>query len=117
MLPLRSLSDRIATEMSSTPIPGRFRLGTQPRVVADADPWAGADRRVRAILESIQKDLFDGGKARVRQIVSSPRELYRVEVEREDMSYQRTTILDRDALEALIDETPEALVEASFSFI
>ena len=73
--------------------------------------------RVRAILMSIQRDLFDGGTARVRQILSSPRELYRVEVEREEMSYQRTTILDRDALEALIEETPEALVEERFSFV
>ena len=105
--------------MRDSPIPGRFRLSNQPIQSSQMrhDPWAGAERRVRAILMSIQRDLFDGGTARVRQILSSPRELYRVEVEREEMSYQRTTILDRDALEALIEETPEALVEERFSFV
>ncbi len=105
--------------MRDSQIPGRFRLSNQPILSPQMrhDPWVGAERRVRAILMSIQRDLFDGGTARVRQILSSPRELYRVEVEREEMSYQRTTILDRDALEALIEETPEALVEERFSFV
>jgi len=103
--------------MGTPGIPGRFRLANQPRGVDVVDPWVGTDRRVRAILTSIQRDLFDGGTARVRQILVSPREFYRVEVEREDMSYMRTTILDRDALEALLEETPEALVEERFSFV
>ena len=104
--------------MRTSPTPGRFRLSNQPPGLrAGLDPWAGAQRRVRAILSSIQQDLFEGGTARVRQILSSPRELYRVEVEREEWSYLRTTILDRDALEALIEETPEHLIEERFSFI
>lgn len=104
--------------MRTPPIPGRFRLSNQPReLAAGLDPWAGAQRRVRAILNSIQQDLFAGGTARVRQILVSPRELYRVEVEREEWAYQRTTILDREALEALIEETPEQLVEERFSFV
>lgn len=98
-------------------MPGRFRLSNQPLGLgAGLDPWAGTQRRLRAILTSIQQDLLEGGTARVRQILSTPRELYRVEVEREDWSYLRTTILDRDALEALIEETPEQLVEDRFSF-
>lgn len=104
--------------MRTPPTPGRFRLSNQPPGLrAGLDPWAGAQRRVRAILSSIQQDLSEGGTARVRQILSSPRELYRVEVEREEWSYLRTTILDRDALEALIEETPEQLIEERFSFI
>jgi len=103
--------------VGNPPIPGRFRLGYDRAETSRSDPWAGADRRVRAILSSIQQDVFDGGRARVRQILQSPRELFRVEVEREEMSYQRTTILDRDALEALIEETPEQLVEERFSFV
>ncbi len=104
--------------MRTSPTPGRFRLSNQPPGLrAGLDPWAGAQRRVRAILSSIQQDLFEGGTTRVRQILSSPRELYRVEVEREEWSYLRTTILDRDALEALIEETPEQLIEERFSFI
>ena len=103
--------------MGTPAIPGRFRLSNRPREIDAFDPWVGAQRRVRAILTSIQQDLFEGGTARVRQILASPRELYRVEVEREEMSYMRTTILDRDALEALLEETPEALVEERFSFV
>ncbi len=103
--------------MGTPATPGRFRLAKRPREVDALDPWVGTQRRVRAILTSIQQDLFDGGTARVRQILASPRELYRVEVEREEMSYTRTTILDRDALEALLEETPEALVEERFSFV
>lgn len=104
--------------MRTPPVPGRFRLSNQPREFdAGMDPWAGTQRRVRAILSSIQRDLFEGGRARVRQILSSPRELYRVEVEREEWAYQRTTILDREALEALIEETPEEMVEERFSFV
>ncbi|MBW2281936.1 MAG: hypothetical protein JRG82_14445 [Deltaproteobacteria bacterium] len=103
--------------MGTPAIPGRFRLSNRASEVDALDPWVGAQRRVRAILTSIQRDLFDGGTARVRQILVSPRELYRVEVEREDMSYTRTTILDRDALEALLEETPEAMVEERFSFV
>jgi hypothetical protein len=107
--------------MRTPPVPGRFRLSSRPRALDGElhglDPWAGTQRRVRAILNSIQKDLFEGGRARVRQILVTPRELYRVEVEREEWAYQRTTILDRDALEALIEETPEQLVEERFSFV
>ncbi len=103
--------------MGTSPMPGRFRLSNQPPGLrAGIDPWGEGQRRVRAILHSIQQDVFEGATARVRQILSSPHELYRVEVEREEWSYLRTTILDRDALEALIEETPEQLVEERFSF-
>ncbi len=103
--------------MRTSPTPGRFRLSNQPPGLrAGLDPWGEGQRRVRAILHSIQQDVFEGATARVRQILSSPHELYRVEVEREEWSYLRTTILDRDALEALIEETPEQLVEERFSF-
>ena len=58
-----------------------------------------AERRVRRILASIQRDVDEGGTARVRQILRNPQELYRIEVERPDMSYLRTTVLGRDALQ------------------
>ncbi len=104
--------------MRNPPLPGRFRLSNQPRGFdAGLAPWSGTQRRVRAILDSIHRDMFEGGTARVRQILSTPRELFRVEVEREEWAYLRTTILDRDALEALIEETPEAVVEERFSFV
>jgi hypothetical protein len=39
---------------------------------------------------------------RIRQIFNDPKEIYRVEIQRPDQGYQRTTLLDRDALEDLL---------------
>jgi hypothetical protein len=39
---------------------------------------------------------------RIRQIFNDPKEIYRVEIQRPDQAYQRTTLLDRDALEDLL---------------
>ena len=75
-----------------------------------------AERRVRRILASIQRDVDEGGTARVRQILRNPQELYRIEVERPDMSYLRTTVLGRDALTALLEDTPEDLLRERFIF-
>jgi len=100
-------------------IPGSFRIANQQREVLDVygDPMAGmCGHRVRRILESIQRDVGAGGTARVRQILQSPRELYRIELEIPDMAYQRTTVLDRDALEVLLEETPEEVVRDRFIF-
>ncbi len=104
--------------MANGRIPGSFRLAHQQRSYElYVDPWDGvAERRLRRILASIQQDIDEGGTASVRQILKSPRELYRIELERPDMAYQRTTILDRDALTTLLEETPEATIRASFHF-
>ena len=39
----------------------------------------------------------------IRQIFSTPREIFRVELEVPEMKYQRTTLIDRDALEELLE--------------
>ena len=91
------------------------------------EPWGGSDedrnspeswreRRLRRILSSIQRDVDEGGTARVRQILSGPRELYRVEVERPDMAYLRTTVMGAEALALLIELTPEELLRDRFIF-
>jgi hypothetical protein len=36
-------------------------------------------------------------------VFREPREIFRVEVERPDLGYQRTTLLGREALEALLE--------------
>jgi len=99
-------------------IPGSFRIANQQRPIdVYGDPMAGlCGHRVRRILESIQRDVGAGGTARVRQILCSPRELFRIELEIPDMAYQRTTVLDRDALEVLLEETPEDIIRARFIF-
>jgi hypothetical protein len=75
-----------------------------------------AERRMRRILASIARDVDEGGTARVRQILRVPHELYRIEVERPDMSYVRTTVLGREALTVLLEETPENLLRERFIF-
>jgi hypothetical protein len=99
--------------MSDGRIPGSFRFANQ--IAFDGDQQRG-QRRVRRILASIQRDVDEGGTARVRQILKSPQELYRIEVERPDMSYLRTTVLGRDALAALLEETPEDVLRERFVF-
>lgn len=98
-------------------IPGSFRRlrGARPYEL-DLDEIEKRQRRIRRILSSIQRDVDEGGRASVRQILRGPLELYRIELERPDMSYQRTTIVDRATLELLLEETPEDTLRASFHF-
>jgi len=64
-----------------------------------------SDRRAQRILDSLRNEIVGGGgNLRIRQIFETPREIYRLELELPEMGYQRTTLLDRDALEALLQE-------------
>ena len=104
--------------MGNVRIPGSFKLQNQRHSFPLAeDPWGivGGERVCR-IIASIQSDLDLGGTCRVRQILKSPRELFRIELERPDMSYDRTTILDRDALTQLLEQLPEQTINESFQF-
>ena len=103
--------------MPPSSIPGSFRRLRGARAFdLDLDEIEKRERRVRRILSSIQRDLDEGGHAHIRQILRGPFELYRIELERPEMSYQRTTIVDRDTLETLLEETPEETVRSSFRF-
>ena len=103
--------------MSSLSEPRGFEFAhLMPAFTAGEAQQRKAERRVRRILESIQRDVDAGGTALVRQILAVPQELYRIEVERPDMSYLRTTVLGREALTALLEETPEALLRERFIF-
>ena len=87
--------------------PGTFKLlGRARRDTSDPlDPLAlGVDRCDR-IVDSLRAQILEGDEdqsLRIRQIFTAPREIYRVEIDRPDQSYQRTTLLDRDALEELL---------------
>ena len=66
----------------------------------------GAERRAQRIVESLSEEIREGGEAvtlRVRRIFSSPREVFRLELDRPDIGYQRTTLLGREALESLLE--------------
>lgn len=82
----------------------------------DLDEIEKRERRIRRIITSIQRDVDEGGRAHVRQILRGPLELYRIELERPEMSYQRTTIVDRATLELLLEETPEETLRSGFRF-
>ena len=65
-----------------------------------------AERRTQRIVDSISDELRGGGEAstlRIRRVFAAPREVFRVELDRPDLGYQRTTLLGREALEALLE--------------
>ncbi len=100
--------------MRTSKPPGVFRWVRGMRTF-EVDPERLRARRVRAIIGSIQRDLEEGGRACVRQIMNGP-ELFRLELERPDWRYQRTTILDRDTLRSLLEATPVEVVRTSMRF-
>jgi chorismate mutase len=68
-------------------------------------PLSDEDRSQR-VLESLRNEILEGGGAgnlRIRRVFRSPREIYRLEFEIPEREYQRTTLLDRDALEELLE--------------
>ena len=70
------------------------------------DPILGGDRRLRRILDSLRNEIVEGGPGRnlrIRKVFQTPREIYRLELELPELAYQRTTLLDREALEELLE--------------
>ena len=97
-----------------TPRPAAFEPALQ---AGAAEPMLGADSllsrlarsdyRTSRILASLRSEILEGasgGHLRIRQVFESPREVYRLELELPELGYQRTTFLDRDALEELLEE-------------
>lgn len=86
--------------------PGSYKIASRPRAFdALLDPRVRGARRVRRIVESLRSQIVDGGDEaglRIRRVFTTPREIFRVEIERPELAYQRTTLLDRDALEELL---------------
>jgi hypothetical protein len=68
---------------------------------------ARSEHRIGRILASLRDEILEGGggrNLRIRQVFQAPREVYRLELELPELGYQRTTFLDRDALEELLEE-------------
>lgn len=87
--------------------PGTFKLlGSARRRSFDAmDPLALCDDRCDRIVDSLRTQILEGEadqSLRIRQVFDAPKAIYRIEIECPDRSYQRTTLLDRDALEDLL---------------
>ena len=84
--------------------PGTFRIRRSRGFDPLLDP-IGRDGRTQRILDSLRTEILDvanAGNVRIRRVLQSPREIYRLELEVPDLGYQRTTLLDRDALEDLL---------------
>ena len=77
---------------------------------------AREERRERRILDSLRDEILEGGgdNLRIRRVFVTPREIYRLELALPDLGYQRTTFLDRDALEELLEaDDVREVVEAA----
>jgi hypothetical protein len=80
------------------------RLSRNRAFEAYLQPSVRSARRVRRIVDSLRDEIVDGEESclRIRKVFTNPREIYRVELERPELGYQRTTLLDRAALEELL---------------
>jgi hypothetical protein len=68
-------------------------------------PYTLCDDRSDRIVNSLRTQILEGDdeqSLRIRQVFDDPKAIYRVEIERPDQGYQRTTLLDQDALEDLL---------------
>jgi hypothetical protein len=85
---------------------GAYKISNRSRC-ADGyvDPLARSGMRSQRILESLRNEIVAGAGSslRIRQVFQSPREIFRLELELPEYCYQRTTLLDRDALEELLE--------------
>jgi len=81
------------------------------------DPLTLSGDRSDRIVDSLRAQILEldvDQSLRIRQIFKDPREIYRVEIDRPDQGYMRTTLLDRDALEDLLatDDVRERVLDA-----
>ncbi len=97
--------------------PGSFKIAHRTRLGHDAtarktatDPYLDSllsdDFRSQRILESLRSEILEAGggrNLRIRRVFRTPREIYRLELALPELGYQRTTLLDRDALEELLE--------------
>jgi hypothetical protein len=82
-----------------------FKITNRPRSLdALVDPVRRRERRIERIVESLRAEIIEGnGGVRIRRIFENPREIFRLELELPELGYQRTTLLDREALDALLE--------------
>ena len=96
---------------------GSYKISNRsPELATFPNPLARSELRTQRILQSLRDEIIEGGvqQVRVRQVFRTPREIYRLELELPQFGYQRTILLDRDALEELLEvEEVRAVVSPS----
>jgi hypothetical protein len=93
---------RVSTRDSLGRHPERRDIDFDPLL----DPILAGGPRLQRLLDSLRNEIIEGGAGRnirIRQVFREPREIYRLELELPELGYQRTTLLDRDALEELLE--------------
>ncbi len=101
-------AERLMRPRGSYKISRRPREGSTP---LDPFPYGG---RCQKLVESLCSEILEGENLRIRRIFEQPRAIYRIELDKPEMSYQRTTLLDEDTLEELleIDEVRSRVAQA-----
>ena len=97
--------------------PGTFKLASRRRRPEPSylDPFGVGHSRLQKIVDSLRDEILEAGSSlRIRRIFEKPRAIYRIELDVPEMSYQRTTLLDGEALDELleIDEVRSRIAEA-----
>lgn len=94
---------------------GTYKLTHKRRAAVEAefDPFGREGR----IVDSLRAQILSGGPGqslRLRQVFETPREIFRLEIEEPEFHYYRTTLLDRDSLEDLLEteEVRERIIES-----
>lgn len=99
-------SSRAEAETGSIQHGPDSRSNPVPDLDACLGPLLASDARSQRILESLRNEIVDGGggqNLRIRLVFREPREIFRLELELPSLGYQRTTLLDREALEQLLE--------------
>jgi hypothetical protein len=84
---------------------GSFRIASRGRAFeATQDPTLRRMRRIERLLDSLRLEIQDDATTvRARRVFETPREVFRLEIESPGLAYQRTTFLDRDTLDELLE--------------
>src|SRR5262249_7017939 len=84
---------------------GSFRIASRARAwEASQDPHLRSARRLERLLDSLRLQIQAGDTTvRARRVFETPREIFRLEIESPGLGYLRTTLLDRDALDELLE--------------
>jgi hypothetical protein len=80
-------------------------------------PLLAGTHRSQRILDSLREEILEGGEKgdlRIRCVFREPKEVFRLELRLPELAYQRITLLERDALEELLEtDGVRALVETA----
>jgi hypothetical protein len=95
-----------ARALATSPLDRQGALDSEGGIDGFPNPLARSELRVQRIIESLRNEIIEAGAAsnlRIRQIFETPREIFRLELEVPELGYQRTILLERDALEELLE--------------